>query len=676
MPISDPEDTRRRRLLNILLVGVFISGLIGVIYTISLFFVAREAFFRPGVPLILATAFILLLGSGLIYGINRRSGRWAALLFLILLTISIAFSDTPAQVEGGRSLFFFALPIIISSLVLYPAASFIFAALSAALIGWLANSISLPPNIPAMIGFIMIALVSWLSSRGLEQALHGLQKSELKLRSLFAAITDSIMVLDRDGRFLEIAPTNPVNLYRPSEDLLGKTVTELFPPAQATFFLDRIHQTLETGKVGTAEYSSQIEEADVWYSASISPLSPNSVIWVAHNITSRRSAEEQIRRQLDYLTALGEIDRIISSNFDLRPILASILSHVLSKLGVDAADLLLFNSISQVMEYSAGVGFYTKEIERSRLRLGEGLPGQAALNREIVHVGDLTSQNGSILRKDLVSTERFISYWAVPLFAKGQIKGVLEIFHRTSLEPDREWLDFLKALAEQAAIAVDNANLFESLQRSNTELRLAYDATIEGWSHALDLRDEETEGHTRRVTEITVRLARLFDLSAEELVGVRWGALLHDIGKMGVPDGILLKAEPLTEDEWVAMRKHPTFAHDLLSPIRYLRSALDIPYCHHEKWDGSGYPRGLKGDEIPLTARIFAVVDVWDALRSDRPYRAAWPQDRVREHIRSLSGSHFDPEVVRVCLESGMLGGQADQLAAHGSNSNRSHPAD
>jgi putative two-component system response regulator len=188
----------------------------------------------------------------------------------------------------------------------------------------------------------------------------------------------------------------------------------------------------------------------------------------------------------------------------------------------------------------------------------------------------------------------------------------------------------------------------EDLQHSNMELKLAYDSTIEGWSHALDLRDKETEGHTQRVTEMTIKLARLAGMSETELVHIRRGALLHDIGKMGVPDNILLKPDKLTDEEWVAMRKHPTFAFELLSPIVYLRSALDIPYCHHEKWDGTGYPRGLKGEQIPLAARLFAVVDVWDALRSDRPYRKGWSKKKVIEHIKSLSGTHFEPKAVEL----------------------------
>jgi putative nucleotidyltransferase with HDIG domain len=246
--------------------------------------------------------------------------------------------------------------------------------------------------------------------------------------------------------------------------------------------------------------------------------------------------------------------------------------------------------------------------------------------------------------------EQFVFYHVVPLIAKGKVKGVLEIFHRSPFQPDPEWHGFADALAGQAAIAIDNTTLFEDLQRANLDLVLAYDATIEGWSHALDLRDKETEGHSRRVTEMTITLARAMGMSEADLVHVRRGALLHDIGKMGVPDGILLKAGPLSEEEWVVMRRHPTYAFEMLSPIQYLRPALAIPYCHHEKWDGSGYPRGVHGTQIPLEARIFAVIDVWDALTSARPYRAAWTVAQARTHISGQAGSHFDPEVVAAFL--------------------------
>lgn len=189
------------------------------------------------------------------------------------------------------------------------------------------------------------------------------------------------------------------------------------------------------------------------------------------------------------------------------------------------------------------------------------------------------------------------------------------------------------------------------LNEAHQNLLNAYDETIAGWSHAMDLRDRETEGHTLRVTQLVLALAQAVDIRDEQLTQIRRGALLHDIGKLGIPDAILLKPAALDDDEWEFMRQHPQLAYDMLDQIEYLRPALDIPYCHHEKWDGNGYPRGLKGVEIPLPARLFAVVDVWDALTSDRPYRPAWPAEKALSYIREQSGKHFDPQIVEIFLK-------------------------
>ncbi|MDP1548302.1 MAG: response regulator [Anaerolineales bacterium] len=361
-----------------------------------------------------------------------------------------------------------------------------------------------------------------------------------------------------------------------------------------------------------------------------------------------RKRTEALQQQYDHIAALHKIDLAITGSLDLNLILRVVLEQTKTELNVDAATVLLLNPHTQILEFAAGLGFRSKAIERSRLRLGEGYGGRAALERKTMSSPNLIENTAEFIHTPLIADEGLVTYFGAPLIAKGQVKGVLEVFHRTPFTPDQNWLDFLEILAGQTAVAVDSASLFTDLQHSNTELFNAYDSTIEGWSHALDLRDKETEGHTQRVTEITMTLARAAGITEEELVHVRRGALLHDIGKMGVPDHILLKPDKLTDEEWVAMRKHLTFAFELLSPIAYLRPALDIPYCHHEKWDGSGYPRGLKGEQIPLAARLFAVVDVWDALRSDRPYRQSWSKEKVIEHIKSLSGTHFDPKAVEL----------------------------
>ncbi|MEJ2031707.1 MAG: HD domain-containing phosphohydrolase [Deltaproteobacteria bacterium] len=366
---------------------------------------------------------------------------------------------------------------------------------------------------------------------------------------------------------------------------------------------------------------------------------------------TRKQAQEQAKSRLQHLVTLHAIDTIITSSLDLRVTLDVFLEEVAPRLEVDALVILLFNPYSQILEYGASGGFRTRGIEKTKERLGEGSAGTTARERRMTFIPDLAEEPGAFNRQTLIEGEGFVSYCAVPLVAKGQIKGVLEIFHRERLDPVPEWFEFLQSLAVQAAIAIDNATLFRDLQRSNADLILAYDTTIEGWSRALELRDKDTEGHTRRVTEMTVEMARRFGIGDDQLAHVRRGALLHDIGKMGVPDSILLKPEQLTPEEWKIMKRHPVYAFEMLSPIAYLRPALDIPYCHHEKWDGTGYPRGLKGEQIPLAARIFMVADMWDALCSERMYHEPWPRQKVCDHIQSLAGTHFDPEVVEKFLE-------------------------
>ncbi|MBI5841869.1 MAG: GAF domain-containing protein [Chloroflexi bacterium] len=286
-----------------------------------------------------------------------------------------------------------------------------------------------------------------------------------------------------------------------------------------------------------------------------------------------------------------------------------------------------------------------------RHRPGEGVTGHVAATGEIYITRDLQHDPLAVFLPGEEERLRAIqSGISLPLHTQARIIGVLHIWRHEDRAFDETEVRLLTSIAEMAGNAIHRAALYEQTERDAVELALAYDTTIEGWSKALDLRDKETEGHTLRVTELTERLACNMGMSKAELVHIHRGALLHDIGKMGVPDSILLKAGQLTDEEWVIMRQHPQFACDMLSPIAYLRSALDIPFCHHEKWDGTGYPRGLKGEEIPLAARLFAVVDVYDALRSDRPYRAAWPEEKVREYIREQAGRHFDPKVLDAFL--------------------------
>ncbi len=360
---------------------------------------------------------------------------------------------------------------------------------------------------------------------------------------------------------------------------------------------------------------------------------------------------EETLHQVKRLEALHAIDQYIAGSFDQRLTLELLLTHTLDQLEVDAAVIFLLEPYQRTLQYAVGKGFHTHIIETANLRLGESLAGRAVMERRMIHVTDQEAKELNPALAKLWSEEGMKSMYSLPLISKGQVKGVLSVYHRKAFIPDPTWINFLNTLAGQAAIAVESMQLFNGLQQANMELTVAYDATIEGWSQAMDLRDKETEGHTKRVTEMSMQIGKAMQLGEEYLVHLRRGALLHDIGKLGVPDHILLKPDKLTDEEWQIMKKHPQFAYDMLHSVAYLRHALDIPYCHHEKWDGTGYPQGLKGEQIPLAARIFAIVDVWDALTSDRPYREAWSKPDALKYIREQSGKNFDPQVVEIFLK-------------------------
>jgi len=370
---------------------------------------------------------------------------------------------------------------------------------------------------------------------------------------------------------------------------------------------------------------------------------------IAASAVHRLTLFNQSLQRVQQLSTLRSIDLAITSSLDLNATLRILVDEVQKLKGISATCVLIPDKHTGFLHYRAGKGFTTNLIEQAILptdafRIDPEFPSRFTLT-----ISDLQGTNSSP-RNEIGLAEDLSVYHAYPLVSKDQIKGVLEVFQRDSEPLSQEELDFLESLATQAAIAVDVATLIEDLQSSNQELKAAYDSTIEGWSRALDLRDKETEGHTQRVTEMALQLARLVGMPDEELIHVYRGALLHDIGKMGIPDSILLKPAPLTPEESELMKMHPIYAYHLLKPIRFLHPALDIPYCHHERWDGSGYPRGLKDVEIPLAARVFAVVDVWDALVSDRPYSPRWPKEEAIDHIKENAGSYFDPDVVNVFI--------------------------
>jgi PAS domain S-box-containing protein len=430
--------------------------------------------------------------------------------------------------------------------------------------------------------------------------------------------------------------------------------------------------------VGEAYLSNALREiqmsvGDKVFTCTLAPIQPGGYLNLySQDITETKRAQdalaqqaEELRqsnadlarlndlteRRLQRLTALRTIDTAITSSFKLELVLNILLGQLADLIGAHAADILIYLPDLQTFRFSCGRGFHATGAQQIYLRKTGSYANQAAQDRRTVKVPLLDEAADAARIYPRIAGEGFRSYLCLPLVAKGMIKGVLELFQRGPIDLDPEEENFLEMIAGQAAIAIDNDELFEGLQSTNDELILAYNDTLTGWARTLELRHGETGGETQRLADEAIRLARALGSGEADLVSIYRGAVLHDIGMMGVPDSILLKPGPLSDAEWEVVRRHPQYAHDLLTSINYLRSAIDIPFCHHEKWDGSGYPRGLAGDQIPFAARVFAVVDVWDAMRSSRPYRRPHTDAHAREEIGRLSGTQFDPEVVKAFLE-------------------------
>ncbi|MBN2085946.1 MAG: GAF domain-containing protein [Anaerolineales bacterium] len=351
------------------------------------------------------------------------------------------------------------------------------------------------------------------------------------------------------------------------------------------------------------------------------------------------------------LQAMRSVERAITSSMDLSITLNVFLDHVLRQLHADAASVLLMEAHGREMAVAASRGFRRDRRPHSKFRPDHTLATQAGLERKTVSVEAEKPGDPALDNQPLMKEEGFASYSATPLIAHGRVRGILEVFHRTAAEPASARMDLLDSLAQQAAIAIDCADSYHNLQRTQSELSMACDSMIEGFSRAVDLRAREAEGHSLRVSELSIRTAEKMGVSQDQIPALRRGALLHDIGKIGIPDRILWKPEALTEEEWELMRQHPKLGEQVLAPIEFLRSAMDIPKFHHERWDGGGYPYGLAGSDIPLPARIFSVVDVWDSLQARRPFRAPWNAADTTKYLQQASGRQFDPEVVRTFMQ-------------------------
>lgn len=508
------------------------------------------------------------------------------------------------------------------------------------------------------------------------------QEIQARLTGIIDSAMDAILSVNKDQKIVLFNTAAELMFGYTSAEVLGRPLEILLPEKYRVIHHQHVQQFSEAGVTNRTMgnlgklYGLRANGEVFPLEASISQINTENgkiLTVILRDITARARAEAemlrkdqglqaaaeenarlltQTRAQLSFASALRIIDLAISSTLDLRAILNTLLEQVIDQLKMDAAMIFLLRMGTQQLEFVGGQGLESQKPLILRAQTLRGCAEDAFTEREIVGIENLDTAELDPPLAEFIAAERIQACYAAPLIVKGDIRGVLQVFQRVPFAPDLQWTAKFEALAGQAAIAIDNAQLFDQLKRSNQQLLQAYDATIKGWSRALDLRDHDTEGHTERVTDMALRVAEATGQFEEaELLNFRWGALLHDIGKMGVPDHILHKPDQLTAEEWTVMRRHPEYAYQMLRPVAFLRKSLDIPRYHHERWDGNGYPYGLREDHIPLPARLFSVVDVWDALRSERPYRPSWEEQDVLAYLHANAGTQFDPEAVSVFMQ-------------------------
>jgi PAS domain S-box-containing protein/putative nucleotidyltransferase with HDIG domain len=485
-----------------------------------------------------------------------------------------------------------------------------------------------------------------------------LSESEKLYRSLVEESPIGILLANQEGKIISVNIAAIKMLGSPSKEASAEIDILTFPPLIASGFAENFQncvRTRETIQRETTYTSKWGVTLNTRYTLTAISDANNSLIGVQillEDITEQIRAKSNLQRQITNLAAINTINTAIITRTDLESMINKILEKITSSLSVDAADILLYDEHALTLACVDQYGFRSpRGTKRTVLRVGDGYAGEAALERKMVRIENLHNTEHRKPIPDRWQKENFSTYYGVPILVKGELKGILEIFERKETERDQNWVEFLDTLAQQTAIAIDSYFLLDALQRSNIELELAYETTLEGWARALEMRDYETKGHTERVTALALELAQALGIHGEELTHIRRGALLHDIGKIAVSDTILLKPGPCSKAEWDIIHQHPQFGYDMLKEIAYLKPSLDIVLYHHERWDGDGYPYGLQKENIPLSARIFAIVDVWDALINRRPYHDAWSKKKTLEHIEEEKGKHFDPRVVEAFQE-------------------------
>lgn len=658
-PPRQTDELHRARLLSamlllVIVLGVLIEGLTRL----------SDASFNTVMNRETVLSTLSLLAA---YLFNRlgyyRPAAWVSVIVLVATIFLMTFYTGGLAVDASFLSFLF-IPLLFASVFLAERSilwltGLCLAAMTLAGMVYqmdLADILLGPGSFVAMAGGTIFLMMRHRNLMEAERQ-RDLVKSEERYRMLFEGANDAIFLLDLASKHIAANQKAASMLGYEVDELVGKPASQVVAQRE---YLDTlaVQQTLLAGQAVPTYERIMVRKDGTEFPVEVSVSllrggdgQPEYIQSIVRDISERKQAEARLHTQLDRQNALREIDLMITTSPDLQVTLQFLLHHATTLLGMTAADILLFKPGLNHLELFASHGYFPHLARHSLVQMDDPLTGRAASEQRLVSLPDLAAVQAGSPHLQALVRQGFAAAFGVPLLVKDQVKGVLEVFHNRPFEPAPDWLDFLEMLGGQAAIAIDSAELFQNLQRSNQELLQSYEATLKGWALALELRDKETRGHSDRVTEMTLRLGQALGLDDASLLHLRRGAWLHDIGKMGIPDEILYKPGALTDEDWAVMKKHPVYAAEMLASIPFLQQAIDIPFYHHERWNGSGYPLGLKGKSIPLAARIFMVVDIWDALVSDRPYRKAWTNEQALQYLRDQAGVQLDPEIVPVFLK-------------------------